>query len=224
MGKKDAPDNVVSSIGDAVVRESDVKLLDGPHWLSDRIIGFYFEYLHQQIHEGSEKICFISPEVSQFLKLVGTEDLNCFVEPLQLMKKELIVLAVNNANDPSAPGGSHWSLLIYTLQAEHFYHFDSSSGMNTDDARALSKKIYTYLKCSKSESSKSNTLPFTEMIDVLQQSNGYDCGIHVLANARNSSRHLTLYGTPAGLPKLQEKEVKEMRMDVKRTILAAAKL
>ena len=115
------------------------------------------------------------------------------------MKKELIVLAVNNANDPSAPGGSHWSLLIYTLQvffniyfiltrrkplfwwsaigtftpipifnlqAEHFYHFDSSSGMNTDDARALSKKIYTYLKCSKSESSKSNTLPFTEMIDV----------------------------------------------------------
>ena len=38
--------------------------------------------------------------------------------------------------------------------------------MNTDDARALSKKIYTYLKCSKSESSKSNTLPFTEMIDV----------------------------------------------------------
>ena len=59
MGKKDAPDNVVSSIGDAVVRESDVKLLDGPHWLSDRIIGYYFEYLHQQIHEGSEKICFI---------------------------------------------------------------------------------------------------------------------------------------------------------------------
>ena len=54
--------------------------------------------------------------MSQFLKLVGTEDLNCFVEPLQLMKKELIVLAVNNANDPSAPGGSHWSLLIYTLQ------------------------------------------------------------------------------------------------------------
>ena len=57
-----------------------------------------------------------SPEVSQFLKLVGTEDLNCFVEPLELMKKELIVLAVNNAKDPSAPGGSHWSLLIYTLQ------------------------------------------------------------------------------------------------------------
>ena len=137
-----------------------------------------------------------SPEVSQFLKLVGTEDLNCFVEPLELMKKELIVLAVNNAKDPSAPGGSHWSLLIYTLQvcwtfilylvhfalrevisvhshisilhlqAEHFYHFDSSSGMNTDDARALSKKIYTYLKSPKSGTSKSNTLPFTEMIDV----------------------------------------------------------
>ena len=141
------------------------------------------------------------------MKLVGTEDLNCFVEPLQLMKKELIVLAVNNANDPSAPGGSHWSLLIYTLQvffniyfiltrrksdigtftpilifnlqAEHFYHFDSSSGMNTDDARALSKKIYTYLKCSKSESSKSNTLPFTETIDVGLYSKRYLDGIYL---------------------------------------------
>ena len=141
------------------------------------------------------------------MKLVGTEDLNCFVEPLQLMKKELIVLAVNNANDPSAPGGSHWSLLIYTLQvffniyfiltrrksdigtftpilifnfqAEHFYHFDSSSGMNTDDARALSKKIYTYLKCSKSDSSKSNMLPFTETIDVGLYSKRYLDGIYL---------------------------------------------
>ena len=69
-----------------------------------------------------------SPEVSQFLKLVGTEDLNCFVEPLELMKKELIVLAVNNAKDPSAPGGSHWSLLIYTLQVcEHLFYTSFTS-------------------------------------------------------------------------------------------------
>ena len=38
--------------------------------------------------------------------------------------------------------------------------------MNTDDAKALSKKIYTYLKSPKNETSKSNTLPFTEMTDV----------------------------------------------------------
>ena len=51
--------------------------------------------------------------------------------------------------------------------------------MNTDDARALSKKIYTYLKCSKSESSKSNTLPFTETIDVGLYSKRYLDGIYL---------------------------------------------
>ena len=59
MNTKGKRDNIVNSIGDAVVRESDVKLLEGPHWLSDRIIGFYFEYLHKYIFEDSQKLCFI---------------------------------------------------------------------------------------------------------------------------------------------------------------------
>ena len=52
-------DKIVSSIGDSIVRESDVKLLEGPYWLSDRIIGFYFEYLHKMVLEESSKLCFI---------------------------------------------------------------------------------------------------------------------------------------------------------------------
>ena len=51
--------------------------------------------------------------------------------------------------------------------------------MNTDDARALSKKIYTYLKCSKNDSSKSNMLPFTETIDVGLYSKRYLDGIYL---------------------------------------------
>lgn len=217
-------DKVVSSIGDSVVRESDVRLLEGPHWLSDRIIGFYFEYLHKIIFEDSSKFCFISPEVSQFLKLVETEEMNCFVEPLDLISKEVILLAVNNAVDPSRPGGSHWSLLAYTSQADHFYHFDSSSGINGEDARILSKKMHTYLKSrsNKESSSFHKSVPFTEVHGVLQQSNGYDCGIHVLANAKHSSRHLMVYGSPDGLPKLEAKEVKELRKKLKNIILDSA--
>ena len=59
---------------------------------------------------------FCSPEVSQFLKLVDDEEVSSFVEPLDLKSKEIIILAVNNATDPSQPGGSHWSLLVYTSQ------------------------------------------------------------------------------------------------------------
>ena len=59
---------------------------------------------------------FFSPEVSQFLKLVDEQEVSGFVEPLDLKSKEIIILAVNNATDPSQPGGSHWSLLVYTSQ------------------------------------------------------------------------------------------------------------
>jgi len=200
-------DNVVNSIGDAVVCESDVLLLKAPNWLSDRIIGFYFEYLHKHIFDDSQKLCFISPEVSQFLKLVDAKEIHCFVEPLDLKCKEVILLAVNNAIDPSRPGGSHWSLLAYTAQANHFYHFDSSSGMNDEDARILANKIHQYLNHTTNERNISG-LPFTEVPAVLQQSNGYDCGVHVIANAKHSTRHLMLYGTPEGLSALPEKDVK----------------
>ena len=76
--------------------------------------------------DSSDKVCFISPEVSQFLKLVDQSEVSVFVEPLQLDHKELVVLPVNNAVDPSQPGGSHWSLLLYSTQANQFFHLDSS--------------------------------------------------------------------------------------------------
>lgn len=36
-------DDVVLSFNDSLVRQSDVKLLDGPYWLNDILIGFCFE-------------------------------------------------------------------------------------------------------------------------------------------------------------------------------------
>ena len=46
------------------------------------------------------------------------------------------------------------------------------------------------------------------LLKVLQQSNGYDCGVHVIANAKHSTRHIMLYGSPEGLPTLPDKEIK----------------
>ena len=90
--------------------------LSGPHWLNDALIGFYFEFLHQRKFESSSRICFISPEVSQFLKLASAVEIPVFLDPLHLEEKETVLMAVNNASDPSQPGGSHWSLLIFTRQ------------------------------------------------------------------------------------------------------------
>lgn len=41
---------------------------------------------------------------------VGPE-LGVFLEPLLLTSKELVVVPVNNNQDPSSSGGSHWSVL-----------------------------------------------------------------------------------------------------------------
>lgn len=138
-------DRVVVCLGDAILRQSDLELLKGPFWLNDRIISFYFEYLHQTKFDSSSKICFMSPEVSQFLKLVSSQEIPVFLEPLCMEEKELILLAVNNANDPDQPGGSHWSLLIFSSQAREFFHLDSSDGMNDMDAKLLARKLHEFL-------------------------------------------------------------------------------
>ena len=109
-------DKVVASLEDSIVRQSDLQLLDGPHWLNDSLIGFYFEFLHQRKFESSSRVCFISPEVSQFLKLASAVEIPVFLDPLHLEEKETVLMAVNNASDPTQPGGSHWSLLIFTRQ------------------------------------------------------------------------------------------------------------
>ena len=75
----------------------------------------------------------------------SVQEIPSFLDPLSLESKDLVLLAVNNASDPDSPGGTHWSLLIFSRQALEFFHLDSSSGMNEDDARILSKKLHDFL-------------------------------------------------------------------------------
>ena len=90
--------------------------------------------------------------------------------------KDIVLLAINNSSDPSEPGGSHWSLLIYTRQAREFFHLDSSNGMNSDHARRVAKKLFDYLATF--PESDPRKLRFTE-VPVLTQNNGFDCGVFV---------------------------------------------
>lgn len=216
MGK----DQVILSFSDSLIRQSDLKLLEGPHWLNDRVISFYFEYLYEKEFESSSKLVFVSPEVCQFLKMAVKEELGIFLEPLNLETKDLIVMAVNNSNDPERPGGSHWSLLMFSRQAREFYHFDSSSGMNNDSARQLSHKTHSYLT---SKMHLEDRFPMRiKEVQVLQQSNGYDCGIHVLCNAQYATRHMLIYGSDDGLDKLDVQTVKNKRLQLKNLILDLA--
>ena len=85
-------DKVVVSFCDSIIRQSDLKLLEGPHWLNDRIIGFYFEYLFEKEFDSSDKLVFISPEVCQFLKMSRKEEeTNVSIVMLSLGQKKSTV-------------------------------------------------------------------------------------------------------------------------------------
>ena len=208
---KSSEDKVILSYGDSIIRESDMNILEGPHWLNDRIITFYFEYLYEKEFQNSSKLAFISPEVSQFLKFASSQDLVIFLEPLNLTEKELVVMAVNNSQDLERPGGSHWSLLMFSLQARSFYHFDSSSGMNFDAANQLASMLHSYMT---KNSLEKFDLKVIEVHQTLQQKNGYDCGVHVLCNALHATRYVFVHGHCDTLEKLSEDVVKSKRNEM----------
>lgn len=169
-------DPVVLSYQDSLLRRSDVALLEGPHWLNDQVIGFAFEYFATERFKGlSESVCFISPEVTQFIKCASSQDeLAIFLEPLGLPERKWIFLAVNDNSNQTA-GGSHWSLLLYRQTGSCFGHYDSHSGSNSLHARRIAAKLETFL-------GTGGKVPFVEEAAPAQQ-NSYDCGMYVICNA-----------------------------------------
>ncbi|XP_064633000.1 sentrin-specific protease 8-like [Lineus longissimus] len=152
---------VVLSYHDSLLRKSDVSLLEGPHWLNDKLIGFSFEYFeNDRFKERCHHVRFISPDVTQFIKL-------------ELHTKKLVFLAVNDSTDASQAGGSHWSLLVFSRKDGIISHYDSNHGYNEAAARSIAKKIYPYLRAY-------GEVEYQEALTP-QQNNCYDCGIYVVS-------------------------------------------
>jgi sentrin-specific protease 8 len=165
---------IVLNFHEALLHKSDIDLLSGPDWLNDNIISFYFEYLEKIAYKNEGKFLFVSPDVTQCLKISPSDDLSVFLDPLQVKKRDFIFLVLNNCVRTDSPGGTHWSLLVYSKPEDTFFHFDSSARSNFKQAWKLASNLFKYL----SSYGKSD---FQEL-DSLQQANGYDCGIHVLCN------------------------------------------
>ncbi|KAI4540701.1 hypothetical protein MG293_009742 [Ovis ammon polii] len=169
-------DPVVLSYMDSLLQQSDVSLLDPPRWLNDHVIGFAFEYFaNSQFHDCSDKVCFISPKVTQFFKCTGNPaEIDVFLEPLDLRNKRVVFLAIND-NSNHAAGGTHWSLLVYLQDKNGFFHYDSYGGSNSFHAKQVAEKLEAFL------GRKGNKLAFVEEKAPAQQ-NSYDCGMYVICN------------------------------------------
>ncbi|ESO91198.1 hypothetical protein LOTGIDRAFT_182489, partial [Lottia gigantea] len=173
---------IVLNFNDSLLRASDLKLLEGPHWLNDRLIGFCFEYFErEQFNHSADKLSLISPSVTQFIKLAPVEDLAVLLEPLNLPLKQFVFLAVNDNDDTDNSGGTHWSLLVYIRSKQEFHHFDSYNHLNEHIAKKLAYRLQPFVHAPRGR------MKFIE-IDSPQQKNAYDCGVYVISIAEHLCR------------------------------------
>lgn len=194
---------VVLSFHESLLRKADVDILRGPSWLNDTIISFYFEYLEKKKFRNNPWILFISPEVTQCVKISPENEIGIFLKPLNAHNKNFIFFALNDNEQTEYSGGSHWSLLVFSHHEQVVYHFDSSRGANHSQAVEFGEKILRYFGLVERGS-------FVEA-SCLQQRNGYDCGIHVLCNAEQIAEFVSKYNKIEGCPSIDTDQVSTKR-------------
>lgn len=165
-------DKVVLDYHHSLLLASDVKLLREPHWLNDKIIGFALEYFeNDKFKSYKNTMTFLNPSVVQLVKVRPETEAQSILDPLHIQSSKLIFIPVND-NPTLYPGGMHWSLLVCDLNRKKFFYFDSlCSDSYSDSANRLCSRFDHYL-----ESSFSREIPRCPT-----QSNGYDCGVFVIA-------------------------------------------
>ncbi|GLC33886.1 hypothetical protein PLESTB_000814600 [Pleodorina starrii] len=204
----------VLNYGDVLLREEDVSLLEGPYWLNDQVVAFFFEYLSQEglpaespthgsphqtstatlaTSQSADSVLLVPPTTA-FLLMHSPPDVAAEVlAPLKPAQKGLVVLPVNDNDDVDvAVGGSHWSLLIYHRPSNTLRHYDSSpcscstvapaaggSRRSSWAARKMAEAVGPALGAGDGSAPR-----LVEVPCMPRQTNGYDCGVYVLAVAR----------------------------------------
>ncbi|XP_077291700.1 SUMO peptidase family member deneddylase 1 [Arctopsyche grandis] len=206
MSKMPKESNVLS-FHDTILRKSDIDILKGPYWLNDTIISFYFEFLEKIVYKNDPNLLFVSPEVTQCMKMLSEDEVGLFLDPLGIRTKKFIFFALNDNEAAGSCGGSHWSLFIYSQPEDKYFHVDSCNDLNFEQAEILQHNVAHYL---------SNGAPIGNRgitsLDCLQQINGYDCGIHVLCNVDLIAKHVKqTNGIMPLCPKAEAESVRNKR-------------
>lgn len=163
------------------------------------------QYLQSKTYSRyAKQFSFISPQVTQLLKMSSIEDCRVFLDPLHCYEKNVIYFAVND-NESSNAGGTHWSLLVFSRLEGIFFSFDSSSNMNCSATQKIVQVLKTGLRC---------PLASFETHRCTQQLNSYECGIHLLANIENICEYFLDKGMVQMVPGLSLSVVKNKRQEI----------
>ncbi|VBB27209.1 unnamed protein product [Acanthocheilonema viteae] len=197
----------VLSFGDTVLYEADLKALENGRWLSDPVISFAFEYLHKRTLDETKKskITFVNAAVCQLIKLTRPNEVAELLDELTLKEKEHVIFVVNDHDDPSRSGGSHWSLLICRRYLRpHFLIIDSAQGTDSANRKPTDKLIQTLAKYF--------GLPVDTRIErATKQYNGMDCGMFVIEFTRHYVESLKRNEFSVDFTQLNADDVKKQR-------------
>ena len=186
---------------DIAIREVDIDSIKGNNLINDSIIKMYMAYLDKLC--GNDELLFMDPSVVQMIRNVNTKEMEEHLNAMQIWYNKYIYIPVSdNPTNLEKEGGSHWSLLVYKLDDETWYHIDSCRGYNTKHARQLAGKINKYLH-------GSNPIKFKEP-NCTQQDNGNDCGAYMMLNTKKCTE-LVENGEQIENLTMNRNKIKEMR-------------
>jgi sentrin-specific protease 8 len=175
--------DLLLNFNDAIIYGSDLALVQSrTAWLNDACINFFFELMKQRVGK-SIPVTFMDPSVVSFFvhQCIEEEEIEEFVSGTSFPATGKIFIPVNDSMVQSTAwhtmGGSHWSLLLVAKSDKNvqFWHFDSiENSRNVRAAEEIAEKFgQNGFDISSSPSVVKAVTP--------QQTNGYDCGIHMLA-------------------------------------------
>lgn len=196
---------------DSIEKKISVNLLKGRHWLNSDLLNYFFAHLQCDTFADNAKVLFVTPMVTQFIR-IGCDDPKLFLDPLKASAKDLILFPVNN-NEGEHQGGTHWSLLAFSRRDDAFFSFDSFHNSNIASTVRLVDVLKAALEAPWADFVKATTL---------QQVNGFDCGVHVYANAEHITRYFEQNGTIRGAPLLEQDSAIGMRSEMLRIVEACA--
>jgi hypothetical protein len=147
------------------VHYEDIKRFLENKWLTDTEIDNVLNYLSQSYLNFHA----LNPSVVSLILNDKSVDLS-FLKS-HIYEKKIIAFVVNDSDPANNVEGSHWSLLIYDSIDGKFYNFDSMQGYNINPTKLLVSRLESIFDVNGFYN-----------IPCFQQSNNYDCGVHVLAN------------------------------------------
>ena len=202
------PDELIVNFHDACIYGRDLALLESPtEWLNDSCLHFALQELQQQQQSGGNNAItlFLDPAVVAFFmhQCHDEDDRQEFVQGACRgldATVHCLVIPINDtltARDWAVTGkGSHWSLLVLeqvnndaalpapSVLAWHFDSLQDSSG-NTSVAQAVTDKIVDAATSSDWFGGNNNPRIRVRPSRSPQQTNGHDCGVHVIAAAQS---------------------------------------